>query len=34
MYLYRSIFYTYLGNIDLAIADLNRSWKAHYRANQ
>ena len=34
MYLYRSIFYTYLGNIDHAIADLNRSWKAHYRATQ
>jgi hypothetical protein len=34
MYLYRSIFNTYLGNIDHAIADLNRSWKAHYRATQ
>jgi hypothetical protein len=34
MYLYRSIFNTYLGNIDQAISDLNKSWRAHYRANQ
>jgi hypothetical protein len=29
MYLYRSIFNTYIGNYDEAISDLNKSWKEH-----
>lgn len=29
MYLYKSIFNTYIGNYEDAIADLNSSWRKH-----
>lgn len=34
MYLYRSIFNTYIGNYDEAIIDLNKSWKQHFQSKQ
>jgi len=33
MYLYRSIFNTYVGNYEEAIKDLNLSWKQHYHTS-
>lgn len=33
MYLYRSIFHLYIGNIQESLDDLNRSWKLHFQSN-
>ena len=34
MYLYRSIFKTYIGDYKDAMSDLNKSWKQHWLAKQ
>jgi len=33
MYLYRSIFHLYIGNLQESFDDLNRSWKLHFQSN-
>lgn len=34
MYLYRSIFLTYVGEYDSAVEDLNKSWKQHWQSKK